>query len=42
MRPIGDIRIYHFNIEGLYIPRMVVTDCLLELCFGNPMHPFFD
>ena len=40
MKPTEEMRIHRFNIEGLLIPRMVVTNRLLELGFGNPMHPF--
>ena len=40
MKPTAEMRIHRFNIEGLHIPRMVVTNRLLELGFGNPMHPF--
>ena len=40
LRPTEQMRIHRFNVEGLIIPRMVVTNRLLELGFGNPMHPF--
>ena len=34
------MRIHRFIVENLSIPRMVVTNRLIELGFGNPMHPF--
>ena len=40
MKPTPEMRIHRFNIEGLYPPRMVITNRLVELGFGNPMHPF--
>ena len=40
MKPTAEMRIHRFNIDVLRIPRMVVTNRLLELGFGKPMHPF--
>ena len=40
MKPNEDMRIIVSTLKGLSIPRMVVTNRLLELGFGNPMHPF--
>lgn len=40
LRPHSFMRMHAFDITGLPTPRMVLTNKLVELGFGSPMHDF--
>lgn len=40
LRPRSFMRMHVFNLEGLPVPRMVLSKILVELGCGSPMHPF--
>ena len=41
-RPRRFMRMHRFNFEGLPCPHMVLTNKLVELGFGWPMHPWLE